>query len=440
MSTLISSILKILRLILPGFVMSWYHLSLAFLGALIYRFPSRELTVIGVTGTDGKSTTVEMTRRVLAKRFRVAATSSVWFHVGEEKKINHYKMGMPGRFFLHRFLRRAVNEGCTHVVIEVSSEGILQHRHSFISWDTAVLTNLSPEHIEHHGSFENYRAEKMKLFRATGNTHIINAADDSAPHFLKLPANDVYTYSKEEVPSSVQGAKHFLGESIKERTDGTEFTLDGENILLRLIGGFNVSNALAAIAVGVAHDVSLKDAKEALSGMDRMPGRMDPVMSDPFTVIVDYAVTPKALENFYSATKKLYGPKNMVCVFGSCGGGRDKWRRPVLGRIASSYCDRIVMTNEDPYDEDPTSILKDIKVGVEESGFSPDNLHEILDRREAIRFALSSAGPGDVVVMTGKGSEDAIAMDGKKIPWSEGKAVREELESLGYHVDKRSDI
>ena len=411
------------------------------------------MTVIGVTGTDGKSTTVEMITRIFREAgYKTCSTSSVWFQIGDKKEKNHLKMGMPGRMFLQKFLARAVAEGCTHAVIEVSSEGILQHRHRFLNIRTAVITNVSPEHIERHGSFENYRAEKQKLFWAAKHVHVVNGDDENARYFLQIPAKTLYVYGinfkpqasslKQAISSKVQTVR---GSSVRETKEGTDFQANETDFHLNLIGQFNAYNALAAICVGLTHGVSMEICRDALEKMPRMPGRTEPVFTKPFLVLIDYAVTPKALENLYSGVRRLFGPKKLICVFGACGGGRDKWKRPILGKIASGYCDEIILTNEDPYDENPLQILSEIKSGVSrlrdpEGSSDPRtgaesrdsfNMQEVLDRREAIKKALSLAREGDVVVVSGKGSEDVIAVaGGKKIPWDERRVIEEEFAKL----------
>jgi len=423
-----------LRRLIPTFALSWYHFLWAVFGAVLYGFPARRMTVIGVTGTDGKSTTVEMVRRILQEAgYKTAATSSVWVAIGEEKQKNRNKMSMPGRMFLQKFLARAVAEGCTHAVIEVSSEGILQHRHRFLNIQTSVITNLSPEHIERHGSFENYRAEKQKLFFTAKHVHVVNGDDENARYFLQIPSKAIYVYGLQKAPTLPEVTSYLAAEDIKEHRDGTSFQVRGVQLTLRLIGKFNAYNALAAICVGLAHGVSIETCREALAKMPRMPGRTDPVFTKPFCVLIDYAVTPKALENLYGGVRRLFEPRRLICVFGACGGGRDKWKRPILGKIASDYCDEIILTNEDPYDENPLQILSEIKSGVPrvESRGSNLGLREILDRREAIRKALSLAQEGDAVVVSGKGSEDAIAVaGGKKIPWDERRVIEEEFAKL----------
>ncbi len=415
------------RKITPRFVLSLYHFSWALAGAIRYGFPAKKMVVVGVTGTDGKSTTTEMITRIFKEAgHTTCSTSSVWFQIGERKWKNNLKMSMPGRMSLQKFLRDALNEGCTHAVIEVSSEGILQNRHRFLNFHTAVITNLSPEHIERHGSFEKYRAEKQKLFRAAKEVHIVNGDDENAQYFLRIPAKDVYAYGLQKAPSLPKITDYLAAENIVERRDGISFQVKGKELQLKLIGKFNAYNALAAICVGLAQGISLETCKNALANMERMPGRTEPIITNPFTVLIDYAVTPKAFENLYEGVRRLFEPRKLICVFGACGGGRDKWKRPILGKIASSYCDEIILTNEDPYDEDPRQILAEIK-----SGMPNFNVYEILDRREAIRKALVIVQEGDAVVVSGKGSEDALAMaGGKRMPWDERKVIQEEFSKL----------
>src|SRR3989344_498885 len=414
-----AKIKSLLRKFVPGFVLGWYHLGWAFLGAVRYGFPAYKMTVIGVTGTDGKSTTTEMITRIFKEAgYKTCSTSSVWFQIGDKREKNHLKMGMPGRMFLQKFLRDAAKQGCTHAVIEVSSEGILQNRHRFLNFHTAVITNVSPEHIERHGSFEKYRAEKQKLFRVAKKVHILNTDDENAQYFSQLPAEKTVLYG-------IENKADYRARDIQETKEGIDFFIADTKLHLHLIGRFNAYNALAAVSVGSAHGISIDMCKQALTKMPVMPGRTDVVVKEPFTVLIDYAVTPKAFENLYQGVRRLFEPKQMICVFGSCGGGRDKWKRPILGKIASKYCDQIIITNEDPYDEDPNEILDQIAEGAQ------GKAEKIIDRREAIKKALSLAQEGDVVVVSGKGSEDAIAVaGGKKIPWDERRVIEEEFARL----------
>jgi UDP-N-acetylmuramoyl-L-alanyl-D-glutamate--2,6-diaminopimelate ligase len=395
-----------LRKILPESLISLYHFILAFFGALIYGFPSKKLTLIGVTGTNGKTTTTEMIASIFEKaEKKIALSNSIRFKIGEKEEINKLRMTMPGRFFIQRFLKKATKEGCEYAIIEVTSEGIKQHRHRFLDFKVGVFTNLAPEHIEAHGSFEKYREAKLKLFEATKEIHVINIEDENADYFLKIPAKKKITFGLEK----------------------GDFNLKNTEIKIQIPGKFNLYNALAAFSVAKTLGIDEEIIKEALREFKGVPGRMEEVISKPFKVIVDYAFTPNALEKVYQTLRNTqYEIPNtrLICVLGACGGGRDKWKRPVLGELAAKYCDEVIVTNEDPYDEDPWKIIEQVAEGTK------GKARKILDRREAIREALKLAKEGDIVVITGKGAEPSIVEKGKKIPWDDRKVVKEEFENL----------
>ncbi len=393
---------KLIKKFIPPFLLGWYHLSLAFLGAVLYRFPSRKLKVIGVTGTNGKTTVVNLTTKILEEAgYKLASLSSIKFKIADKERPNTLKMTMPGRFKLQRFLREALSNNCQYVVLEVTSEGIKQHRHRFISFNTAIFTNLTPEHIEAHKGFENYKKAKGKLFQTTREIHVINLDDENAKYFLQFPAKKKYTYGLNQGDIN---------------TKNTQFKLF-------LIGDFNKYNALAAICLGLSQGIDLEVCQRALEKVKGIPGRMEQVISQPFKVFVDYAFTPNALDKVYQTLKPR--DANMICVLGSCGGGRDRWKRPILGEIAAKYCNEIIITNEDPYDEDPMKIIREVAKGTK------GKAETILDRREAIKRALKLAKPADTVITTGKGSESWICLaHGKKIPWSEVEVIHEEIKKL----------
>jgi len=385
---------EIIKKFIPKFLLRIYHFKLALLGALFLGFPgfSRQMKVIGVTGTSGKSTTVDFISHIFTEAgFKVASASSIKFVINGKEEKNKYKMTMPGRFVIQKFLYKAKKAGCQFVVLEVTSEGIRQFRHKFINFDTAVFTNLSPEHIESHGSFENYRNEKLKLFRATKNIHVINADDQNAEYFLNISAKKIIKFSKKDQEAS--------------------------NINLNLAGEFNIMNALASIAVAKAYGVDFNVCRNTLEKVQGVPGRMEIVCQKP-TVVVDYAHTPAQLEAVY----KSFAGKKLICVLGSCGGGRDKWKRPVLGELAKKYCAEIFITNEDPYEESPEEIINQI------AKTAGPKAQKVLDRKEAIQKAIKIAGLEDVVIITGKGCEPWMCItNGKKIPWDDRQIAREAL-------------
>jgi UDP-N-acetylmuramoyl-L-alanyl-D-glutamate--2,6-diaminopimelate ligase len=315
---------------------------------------------------------------------------------------------MPGRFFIQRFLRDAHKAGCTHAVIEVTSQGVAQARHKFIEWSAAVLTNIAPEHIEAHGSFEKYRDAKLAFMKyAVGRraAAFVNQDDERSGYFKdNLPEMELVLYSAHDVAAWPQ------------------------NLFGALPGEFNRQNVAAVAAVAKKLDVPETAIVKALENFKGVPGRMEFVAEAPFRVVVDYAHTPDSLEAVYRALRAdMKKGKRLICVLGSCGGGRDKWKRPVMGEVAGRYCDEVILTNEDPYDEDPRAILKDIRAGIQAGKLAP-NVREVLDRRQAVRQAIALAKPGDTVVMTGKGSENSIHIeDGKTLEWNEKRVAAEAL-------------
>ncbi|MCX7778779.1 MAG: UDP-N-acetylmuramoyl-L-alanyl-D-glutamate--2,6-diaminopimelate ligase [Patescibacteria group bacterium] len=445
---------KIIKKFLPKSFLLFYHKVLAVLAAFFYGWPSRKMIVIGVTGTAGKSTVVNLIGRILEEAgFKIGWTTTMNFKIAEKEWLNKTKMTMLGRFALQKFLKKMVQAGCQYAIIETSSEGILQSRHLGIEYDLAVFTCLHPEHIEAHGGFENYKKTKGKLFagltkkrrkiingQKIKKTIIVNLDDENATYFLSFKADEYYGYHLKSQISSLkianQNLKIIQAENIKSDTNGSKFTIQDSEFQIHLLGEFNIYNALAAVSVGLSQGVSLEIAKRALGKIKTLPGRMEIVIDRPFKVIVDYAHTPKELENVYQLISSKLKIKNskLICVLGSAGGGRDKWKRPVLGKTAAKYCDEIILTNEDPYDENPATIIDEIEAGfsqIPNSKFQIPKYEKILDRKEAIRKALSLAKENDIVIITGKGCEPWLCLArGKKIPWDDRQIVKEECQKL----------
>jgi len=444
---------NLMKKFIPQSLITLYHFLLALLGAILYQFPAKKLKIIGVTGTNGKSTVVHLATKILEEAgYKVASLDSIKFKIGEKELPNELRMTMPGRFFIQRFLRQAVNFGCQYAVLEVTSEGIKQYRHKFIDFEAAVLTNLTPEHIEAHKGFENYKKAKGKLFQAAKNIHIINLDDENAAYFLQFPADKKICYGV-DCKLKIENCKFIKATDVSISSSGINFKVENTAFYLHLLGGFNVYNALAAVCVGLSQRIDLETCKSALEKVAGIPGRMEMVISEPFKVFVDYAFTPNALQKVYetlsgifnfqfSISKQIPNSKfkkpKLICVLGACGGGRDKWKRPVLGEIAAKYCDEVIVTNEDPYDENPSQIIKEVMQGVLKIKNQKSkikninvNVYDILDRREAIRKALTLAKKGDTMIITGKGCEPSICLaGGKKIPWDDRQVVKEEYEKL----------
>lgn len=406
-----------MRRLLPSFSLSAYHFLLSLLSAAWYRFPSRTLTVIGVTGTKGKSTTAELIYRMLEEGgTRPALLSTIRFATPHGSRPNLFKMTMPGRFFVQRFLREAARAGATHAVIEMTSEGVKQWRHKWIALDALVFTNLAPEHIESHGSFENYARAKLALARLLEQSPkarrvvVANADDPYGQRFLE-------TRVEVRAPFSLSDAEPYTTDA-----SGTRFMWRGELFSLSLPGVFNLSNALAALTLCEALGIRLSLLQKGLAVVRFVQGRAERVdLGQPFTVVVDYAHTPESLRALYDTF-----PSRRICVLGNTGGGRDRWKRKVMGSIADESCAISFLTNEDPYDENPEAILAEMR-----EGFASTTPRVVLDRREAIRAALAEAREGDAVLITGKGTDPYImGPRGTKTPWSDRAVAAEELTKL----------
>jgi len=426
---------RIIKKFLPKQILFFYHQALAILASFFYGQPSNKLIVIGVTGTAGKSTTVYLIGKMLEKSgWRVGWTSSISFKGTNGEITNKEKMTMPGRFFLQKFLAGLVKNNYQAVIIETSSEGILQSRHLGINYDAIVFTNLSPEHIEVHGGFENYKKTKAKLFvhlkkqknkiingQEIKKTIFVNLDNEHADYFLSFSADEYFGYGIKNKELGIRSKKI---QTIKaENVANSSFTIHDSSFQLHLSGKFNIYNALATISVGQWFKIPLEQAKKSLESINLIPGRMEEVIGQPFKVIVDYAHTPVELENVYQS----FPNKNLICLLSSAGGGRDKWKRPMLGKLAAQYCQQIILTDEDPYDENPTTIIKEI-----EAGFLPTtNYQIILNRREAIKKALSLAKPNDIIIITGKGCEPWMCVaNGQKVAWDDRKIVKDFLQNL----------
>ncbi|MBI2075306.1 MAG: UDP-N-acetylmuramyl-tripeptide synthetase [Candidatus Harrisonbacteria bacterium] len=406
-----------------------FHFAIAWISAVFYRFPSRKIYVLGVTGTKGKSTVLELINAILESAGKkTALLSSVRVKVGEDSEKNWTSMTMPGRGFIQRFLRRAVNNSCDYALIEVTSQGVPQYRHRFVDFDAALVTNLHPEHIEAHGSFERYRAAKVRFFydvahRSTKPEKLffINEKLDGREYFERAAngSGKVLFFHRDD----------FIYNDLSSR-----YRLDSRDAKKMISGwlqsDFNLENVAAAVAFARAQGISPDIIFNTLEHFQGVQGRMEYVIRQPFAVVVDYAHTPDSLEAVYK-TLSNDGAHKLIAVLGAAGGGRDQWKRPKMGAIAARYCKYIYLANEDPYDEPPLEIIEQIERGIwEERGRSnPETDYElVLDRKEAIRRALLHAKRGDVVILTGKGSEPWLHVArGKKISWNERGVVEELL-------------
>jgi UDP-N-acetylmuramoyl-L-alanyl-D-glutamate--2,6-diaminopimelate ligase len=396
-----------------------YHRALASVMARSYGFPADKLVVIGVTGTKGKSTVAEMVFAILRSAgHKTALISTIRFAIGDESEPNRFKMTLAGRGFAQAFMRRAADAGCTHLVIEVTSESVLQYRHLFLALDGLIVTNIQKEHIESHGSFEKYVAAKRAIVAALEQSHkpfrvlVSNQDIPESRLFLSARVSQAIGFGKDELGILSGDARH-----IRFEYSGTRFSLP-------IAGDFNALNALSAIKLCEAFGISRSASASALEALPTVRGRVEHIEAgQDFIVVVDYAHTPDSLKALYGAFQN----HRKICVLGNTGGGRDTWKRPLMGRIAEEACEKVILTNEDPYDEDPLTIVAAMAGGMQRA---PEI---IMDRREAIRAALRAARVGDAVLISGKGTDPFImSARGAQLPWSDADVVREELEKLGF--------
>lgn len=424
--------LNFLRKLSPRFLKQSYHWFLAILAPVIYLFPSNKLIVIGVTGTNGKSTTVNLIAQMLENLGeKVALSSTVNFKLARIEWLNDKKMTMLGRFATQKFLSQAVKNNCAYVVVETSSQGIEQFRHLGINYDVVVFTNLTPEHIEAHGGFEFYRAAKEKLFQHLSHSKHKTINNKKVEKIIIANADDVETerlkrYQVDKfLTYAVENHADYKPENLNLENGLVYFELKNIKFKTNFLGKFNAYNILSSLACVESLGFSLeKINSENLKGV---PGRQEFINTKSnFQVMVDYAPEPESLKQLYQALKNLKYNK-LIHVLGSCGGGRDRARQPILGKMAGEFADIVIVTNEDPYDDDPQEIIDNVSGGAIQAGKEPHvSLYKILDRSRAIHKALSLANDHDLVLITGKGAEQYIcSKNGSKIPHDDRAVVKE---------------
>lgn len=434
---------NLLKKIIPEKIINLYHLLIAILASFYYRFPSQEMIVIGVTGTKGKSTVINLTGRMLEQAgYKVGWVSSLNVKMGPEEFLNPWHMTMPGRFKIQQLLRTMSNRNCEYVLIEATSEGIKQWRHWGINFDTVCFTNLSPEHLKAHGSFEAYKKTKGRIFKRLSSherkefsfspfpdkkipkTIVANKDDQHSDYYLGFEADQKFAFGLQAQED--EGFTYFQPEDYQVKDQGSEFSLQGTDFQVKLPGKFNLENALAALTIARSQKMEFSTIKKALEEVKQLPGRMETIdEGQSFKVIVDLAHTPDSFEAMFEAVEPSSQDSKTICVFGAAGGDRDEWKRPELGKIADSYCDEIILTNEDPYQEDPDKIINDIAQGINES-----ELLRIKDRRKAIRKSLEIAEEDDKVLILGKGTEATMVIGDRTISWDEREVTREELRKI----------
>lgn len=439
--------MEYIKSILPkrllSFLRAYYHGCVAFVANLYFGKPSEKLVVIGVTGTAGKSTTIAILAQILNfSGPKAGYITTVNFFDGNNNFINKHGLSMPGGWLLQKQLSEIVKQGCKYAVVECTSEGLAQNRHWGINFDVALLTNLSMAHIESHGGFVNYSKSKQKLFKVLSrlpkksffNKKIIgvNFDDLYADDFFKYEAETKFGLSFNG--KSEPGLKVYQAKNLNQK-QYSKFVLEGQEFNVNLVGIFNAYNSALAASCAYVLGVDLEKSSEALKSFSGMPGRMEKIENNlGVNIIVDYGCEPASFKSALVATSEL--PYNkLIHVFGSTGGHRDVSKRFIFGKTSAEYADHIIITNDDVYDSDPEEIAKDIVGGIQQqinqSTSKGVSYEIILDRKVAIAKALQNAKKGDLVLITGKGSEQFLVLPGnKRIEWDDRLAVKQEINNI----------
>ena len=400
--------------------------------AAINGFPARNLKVIGVTGTDGKTTTCMLIAQMLRHNgHKVALLTTVSVDLadgkGERPAPSHLTTASAGSLFA--MLKTVAQNQPDWVVLETSSHALAQHRVWGVPYSVAVMTNVSHEHLDYHRTLNRYVAAKTRLFRLCGRnkdglqTGVINADDPHAAAFAKCVPNTVmYGLERGDIRAK----------NVVSTVDGNSFTVQAPDgtyrIKTKLAGAFNVYNVLAAIGVGRTLGLTASQIEKGIASLEAVPGRMMPVKLDkPYQVYVDYAVTPKALESVLTTARAMAQGKVSI-VFGATG-DRDKAKRPVMGEIVARLADSVYLTDDETHTEDPPAIRAAVRRGVVKAG-GESKLQEFADRGEAIAAALKAAKKGDIILLTGLGHQTTRNMGGKDEPWSDVEAVLEKQKKL----------
>lgn len=437
----INSMKRIIKKLLPRSFMNFYYYSLAMFASSLYKFPSNRIIVIGVTGTKGKTSTINFIWACLmAGGYKTGIISTANIKIGDREVLNKYHMTMPGKFVINKLMDEMIKEGCKFCIVETTSEGIKQYRNVGIIYDILVFTNLFPEHLpSHDNSFDKYKETKGIIFDQLNNYKksisgknvdrviIANRDSEHADYYLGFEADKKFTFS-------VTNDSDYKANNVVTNSECVNFNLNGEDYKLKILGDFNVHNALPAIIISKLYGVSDADIKRGLNNLLIIPGRMEMINEGQnYTVIVDYAHERESMTNVLkTAISMRKSPTNKIIILlGAEGGGRDKSKRPIMGEITGRMADYVIVSNVDPYDDDPKVILNDIaNASIKAGKVLNKNLFVIEDRRSGINKALSLANKDDIVIITGKGAEQSMIIGGKSIPWDDRTIVRSEIKAL----------
>jgi UDP-N-acetylmuramoyl-L-alanyl-D-glutamate--2,6-diaminopimelate ligase len=408
--------------------------ALAVLTTRFYGCPSQEMKVIGITGTNGKTTSSLLIESILRDAGRrTGLMGSLGMKIDGILQEYEGKTNTQETVDLQHNFRKMRDEGVDYCVMEVTSIGLEYGRVLGTEFRTALFTNLTVDHLDFHQTMDNYRAAKGLLFSRLGNGYgmrpedrkfaVLNADDPAFDYLAKQTAAEVITYGIDN-PADVRAM------NVQLTSKGISFVAETfagmERIEMKLVGKFNVYNALGAIAVCLAENVPIYDIKHSLMKIDSLEGRMEVVdEGQPFLVVVDYAHTPDGLDNALSTLREVTRGK-LICVFG-CGGDRDRTKRPQMGAISTRYCDYVIVTSDNPRTEDPQAILQEIEPGVKDAGFTPKQYELIVDRRQAIDKSVEMASPEDVVLIAGKGHETYQILRDRTIHFDDREVAREAI-------------
>lgn len=391
-------------------------------------YPGRQLRMIGITGTNGKTTTSYLIHAILREAgHKTGLIGTIQILIGDKKLPVHNTT--PNVVDLQRILATMVDEGMEYAVMEVSSHALDQDRVAGCEFDTAVFTNLTQDHLDYHKTMENYRQAKAKLFAGLaagtkpGKTAVVNIDDEAGAFMLEHTTAERITYAIKAEKADLRAVE------VRLHASGADFAVQGGfgriKLQLAITGLFNVYNVLGAVGAALAEEIPLGVIAKALTAFRGVPGRFELIdCGQPFAVVVDYAHTPDGLENILRTAREIT-PHHIITVFG-CGGDRDRTKRPIMGRIAAELSDAVIATSDNPRSEDQTSILAEVMTGVREK-IGNKAVDEIPDRRQAIFVAIAMAQPGDTVIIAGKGHEDYQILKDKTIHFDDREVARAAL-------------
>lgn len=404
----------------------WHH-SKALVAAIRYGFPARKLIVTGITGTDGKTTTVAMLTHILhTKGIKTGAVTTTHFTIGHDTERNVTQKTSISAMQLQKLLRRMVRAGCTHAIIEISSHGLVQGRVNHLYPLVAAVTNLAPEHLDYHKTMEQYTKDKGLLFhmlRKSG-TKIINQSDASYELYRTIPTGKTITYGA--------SGTNLWATRVKATTYGVTAEIhrasaESISLTLPIAGVFNVENALCAMSCALALGIPLKESLAALTTFTGVPGRLEELKErNDFRVFLDFTVTVQSYEKVLKTLRAMAGDKRVLVLTGACG-NRMREKRPEQGRVCSNLADMVVVTSDETYGEPYESIMNDLWSGIDQT---QTEAHRIEDRKEAITFILKQAKPGDIVAICGMAGVTTMMTAKGQIPWDEDAIVRKALHAM----------